>query len=126
MPRWQANSIEVRAFLRGLGEEDPVVGQDGDRIAVQVGEAADQGGAEQRLEFVELGAVHQPCDHFAHVVGLLAVGGNHPVQLLGGVQRRARCTALQLALLAPVEVGDAAAGDGQGMVIVLGIVVGDP
>jgi len=44
----------VRAFLRRLGEEDAVVGEDGDRVAVQMGEAADQGGAEQRLEFIEL------------------------------------------------------------------------
>ncbi|KAI3480412.1 hypothetical protein L1887_57426 [Cichorium endivia] len=56
---------EVRAFLRGLGEEDAVVGQDRDGVAVQ------------------------------------------------------------FALLVPVEVGHAAAGDGQGVFVVVGVVVGD-
>ena len=49
MPRWQANPMKCAPLLRSLGEEDPVVGQDGDRIAVQVGEAVDQGGAASAL-----------------------------------------------------------------------------
>ncbi len=116
---------EVRAFLRRLGEEDAVVGEDGDRVAVQVGEAADQGGAEQRLEFIELTAVHQPRDHLAHVIGLLGLRRDDAVQLVGGIQRCARFAGLQLAELAPVEVGHAAAGDGKGVLVVLGVVVGD-
>ena len=92
---------------------------------MQVGEAADQGGAEQRLEFIELTAVHQPRDHLAHVIGLLGLRRDDAVQLVGGIQRCARFAGLQLAELAPVEVGHAAAGDGKGVLVVLGVVVGD-
>ncbi len=115
---------EVRAFLRGLGEEDAVVGEDRHRVAVQVGEAAHQGSAEQRLELVEFAAVDQARNDLAHVEGLLAVHRDHPVQLVGGVQRSAGGEGVELALLGPVEVGDAAAGDGQRMLVVLGVVVG--
>ena len=45
---------EVRALQRAFGEQDAVVGDDADRIAVDVGEAADQGLAVARLEFLEL------------------------------------------------------------------------
>jgi chemotaxis response regulator CheB len=65
-------------------------------VAVQVGEAADQRGAEQRLELIEHRAVDQPRNHFAHVERLLGIGRHHAVQLVGGVQRRHRCQALQL------------------------------
>ncbi|MNQ89209.1 hypothetical protein D3C85_1045090 [compost metagenome] len=114
----------MRAFLRGFGEEDAVVGEDGDRVAVQMGEAAHQRSAEQGLEFIELGVVHQAADDFAHVEGLLGVGRDHAVQLFGRVARQQRLATVQFALLAPVEVGDAAAGQGQGVFVVLGVVVG--
>ena len=45
---------EVRALLRGLREQDAVVGDDADRVAVDVGEAADQRRAVKLLELVEL------------------------------------------------------------------------
>src|SRR5690606_19236049 len=96
---------EVRAFLRRFGEEDAVVRQDRHRIAVDMGETANQRGAEQRLEFIEAGVVDDTGDHLAHVERLLAVGRNHPVQLFGGIARRQWLLALQLAELAPVEVG---------------------
>ncbi len=79
---------EVRAFLRGFGEQDAVVGQDRYRVAVQVGKAAHQGGAEQRLELIEHRAVHQSRNHFAHVERLLGIGRDHAVQLVAAVQRR--------------------------------------
>ncbi len=125
MPRWQASSMKCAPFLRGFGEENAVVRQDRYRVAVQVGEAADQGGAEQGLELVEHRAIHQPGDHFAHVERLLGVCRDHPVQLIGGVVRRNRRALLQFAELAPVEVGNAAPGQGQGVFVAVGIVVGN-
>ncbi len=115
---------EVRAFLRGLGEQDAVVGEDRHRVAVQVGEAAHQGGTEQRLELVEHRAVDQARDHLAHVERLLGIGRHHAIQLIGGIQRCHRGQALQLAQLVPVEVGHAASGQCQGVFVVVGIVVG--
>src|SRR5690606_914657 len=58
---------EVRAFLRGFAEQDAVVGDDADRVAVDVGKAGDQGLAVVAFEFVEFGAVDNAGDHIAHV-----------------------------------------------------------
>src|SRR5688572_4484104 len=58
---------EVRALERRLREEDPVVGDDPHRVAVQASEAGDERGAVERLELVELGGVDQAGDHFANV-----------------------------------------------------------
>ena len=44
---------EVRALERRLAEQDPVVGEDRDRVAGEVGEAGDQRLAVERLELVE-------------------------------------------------------------------------
>src|SRR5690606_30109913 len=74
---------EMRTFLRRLGEEDAVVGQDRDRIAMDMREAADQRAAVQRLELVEQRTVNEAGDHFAHVEGLLGIGRNDAIQLLG-------------------------------------------
>lgn len=123
MPRWQATD-EVRAFLRGFGEQDAVVGQNRHRVAMQVGEAAHQGGAEQRLELIEHRAIDQPGDHLTYIERLLGIGRHHAIQLVGRIQRRHRRQALQLAQFVPVKVGHAAPGDRQGVFVVVGIVVG--
>jgi hypothetical protein len=44
---------EVRALERGFREQDAVVGDNADRIAVQMREAGHERGAVARLEFVE-------------------------------------------------------------------------
>ncbi|MND99129.1 hypothetical protein D3C80_915060 [compost metagenome] len=114
---------EVRAFLRGFGKQDPIVGEDRHRVAVQVGKATHQRGAEQRLELIEHRGVNQTGDHFTHIERLLGVGRNHTVQLLSVVQRGNRCLLGECAELVPIEVGHAAPGNGQGMFVVVGIVV---
>src|SRR5690606_29032624 len=53
---------EMRALERAFGEQDAVVGDDPDRIAVQVGEAAHQGLAVARLELLQLAAVDDARD----------------------------------------------------------------
>ena len=60
---------EVRAFDRAFAEQHAIIGQDRDRHAPDMRKAADQRRAVQRLEFVELRAIHDPRDDFAHVVG---------------------------------------------------------
>jgi hypothetical protein len=74
---------EVRALHRGLGEQDAVVGDDADGVAVQPGEAADQRVAVERLELVEGRVVDEAGDHLADVEGLAAIRGNDAVQVLG-------------------------------------------
>ena len=91
---------------------------------MQVGKAADQRGTEQRLELIESAVVDQPRNHLAHVERLLTVGRNHPVQLLHRITRRQHRAAIQLTLLLPVQIGDAAAGEGQSVLVVLGVMVG--
>ena len=115
---------EVRAFLRRIAEQDAVIGDDADWIAVDVREAGDQRGAVELLELVELGTVDETGDHLAGIVGFLQVGADDAVQLLGRVERGDRRTQGRGRLFAPVQVGDAAAGDLQRMGIVLGIVIG--
>ena len=53
-PALAAELDEMRALLRALREEHAVVGDDPDRDAVDMGEAADQRRAEPRLELVEV------------------------------------------------------------------------
>ena len=50
-------------------EQDAVVGEDADRVAVEVGEAVHERLAVARLELVESAAVDEPGDDLADVVG---------------------------------------------------------
>ena len=62
---------EVRAFLRRLGEEDAVVREDRDGVALDLGEAGDERLSVERLELVETRAVDDAGDQVA-CVGLVA------------------------------------------------------
>ena len=64
---------EVRALQRRLAEQDAVVGEDPDRMAVDVREAAHERRAVERLELVEARAVDEPRDDLARVVRLADV-----------------------------------------------------
>lgn len=55
---------EVGAFEGGAGEEDAVVGYYADFLAVDVGEAGYEGGAEVAFEFGEDAAVDYPSYDF--------------------------------------------------------------
>ena len=81
---------EMRALERALAEQDAVVGEDADGIAVNVRKAADERLAVERLELLELGAVDDARDDVADVVGRARVGGNDAVELLRGEQGLAR------------------------------------
>ena len=54
MRRWQASSMKCAPLTRAFAEQHAVVGEDRDRHAPDVREAADQRRAVERLELVEL------------------------------------------------------------------------
>ena len=116
---------EVGALQRRLGEEDAVVGDDGNGHAVHVGEPADEGVAVERLELVEQRAVDDACDHLAHVVGLAGVARDHAQQLRCVERRRLGVAVDGGRGSRPVEVADDLAGDAQRMLVVVGVVVGN-
>lgn len=116
---------EVGALLGRFGEQDAVVGDDPDRVAVDPGEAGDQGLPELGLELREPGAVGDARDDLAYVVGGAGVRGDGAVEAVGvdlGLhggpdgpgQRPARG-----------ERGGDVPHDPQGVGVVLGEVVGD-
>ena len=111
------------ALLGAFGEDDAVVGQDGDRIAPDAGETADQGRAVQGLELVELGAVDQAGDDLAHVIGGPDVVGDQAVQLFGGEGRGARFAHVHVHGLGRVQIGDDGADDLQRVFVILGHMV---
>ena len=116
---------EVRALERGLAEQDPVVGQDADRVPVEVGEAADQRRAVERLELVEVAAVDEPRDELVRVVGLAHVGGDDAVDRVRVVRGRLDRLARPRGRRPSGERGDDAADDLQRVLVVVGEVVGD-
>src|SRR6185437_9331983 len=77
---------EVRALRSRLAEEDAVVGEDPDRVALDPREAADQRLAVVRLELMEAAAVDEPGDDLARVDLLAKALRDQPVEI-GGVDR---------------------------------------
>ena len=114
---------EVGAFLGRFAEQDAVVGDDAHRVAVNVGEAGDQGLAVVAFEFVKLGTVHGAGDHVAHVELFAQVGADNAVDFFSVIQRRLGLADFHIRWLATVQVGDAAPGDFQGVGVVLRVVV---
>ena len=72
----------MRALQGAFGKQDAVVGDDADRIAVNMREAANQGRAIQLLELFEDAAVDDPRDEFAAVVWRADILGHHAVDFL--------------------------------------------
>ena len=83
-------------------------------------------GAVERLELVELGAVDDPGDHLARVERRLQVGRHEAEEVLLVVHRRGDVGARRRAELAPVEAGDDAPPEADGVELVGGEVVGEP
>ncbi len=86
---------EMRALLRGLREQHPVVGDDPDRPAVDMGKAGDQRVAEAGLELVKARAVDDAGDDLADVVGLAQVRRHDAEQILRVIGGRFRRFPLQ-------------------------------
>ena len=77
----------MRAFKRCLGEENSIIGDDADGIAVNSSEARDEGLAVHLLEFVEARAIDYTGYHLAHVVRPFQVRPDDAVELVDGVHR---------------------------------------
>ena len=70
--------------MRLLAEQHAtVVGEDADRVAVQLGEPGDERRAVQRLELVEVAVVDQPGDHIARIERHLRIDRWDAEQVLG-------------------------------------------
>ena len=108
----------MRALQRRFRKKNPIVGENADRIAEDMGEAADQGGAVERLELVEFAAIDDARDHIADIVGFAHVIRDDAVNLACFVQRVARGFELDIRLLYAIEIADDAPRDRQRMRIV--------
>ena len=115
----------MRALERRLAEQDAVVGDDPDRVATDAPEAGDEGLAVALLELVELAGVHEAGDHLAHVVRLARIGRHDAVEALRRDRRLPRLGDLPGRLrLAPGQVPNDRAADGERVLVVEGEVVG--
>ena len=85
--RCAQSSTKCAPLLRALSEQDAVIGEYPDRIAVDVGEAGDQGWAVELLELVQHRTVDNARDHLAYLERRAPVGRYHPVELARIVER---------------------------------------
>src|SRR5258708_3657243 len=81
--------------------------------------------AVQCLEFVEAAAIDKPGDNFAHIIALAAISGDDAIQLSGVVKRWFRRANLPGDRETPVEIGDDAAANGERMLVIDRVVIGD-
>ena len=95
---------EVGALLGRLGEEDALVREDRDRVALDPGEAADERLAVERLELGEAGAVDDPRDQLVRVHLVLEVLGDEPVEVVRVERGRLGRGDVPRQLLAAVQV----------------------
>src|SRR6516162_688930 len=83
------------AFQRALAEQDAVVGDDTDRVAPDMGKAADQRLAVELFELIEFRTVDQTRDDVAHVERLASIGRYYAVNLFWRKQRLAHLAHVQ-------------------------------
>ena len=76
---------EVCAFLGALGIQHAIIGEDRDRHAPDMREAADQRGAIERLELMELRSIDQPRNDLLDVEGRAQVRRQDAVNVFGRV-----------------------------------------
>ena len=113
----------MRPLQCRLGEKDTVIGNNAHRVAVNMGETADQGGTVQGLELGKFAAVHNPRYDFTHLERLARVRRDYTVYLLDCIFRFHRLPDLQTDLLTDVKVSNGASCQFQGMPIVQRIVI---
>ena len=117
---------ELRGLDRALGGDRPVVADEGHRLALDLGPAADRLLVVEALELEEVRAVDQAGDHLAHVVGILVRGRHDAAQLVDVVERLLeRPGALRRQLVVPVPLGDDLARHADAVGVVLGHPFGD-
>src|SRR5215208_6582785 len=113
----------MRALERALVEQDAIVSQNADRIPTDMGEAANQRGAIKLLEFIERGAVYNACDNVTHVEEHPQVGRDNAVDLFRRIERIARRAEFEPGLTDPIEAGDNALRNGDGMRVIIGKII---
>jgi hypothetical protein len=116
---------ELGALLGLLAEEDPVVGEDPDREAVQRPPPGDEVGAVERFELLEAGPVEDAGEDLAGVERFAQVDRGDAEQVLGVVERRVGGLGRAGAELAVTEPGDDLAGDADGVHLVVGEVIAE-
>ena len=109
----------------GFGEQHAVVGDDADRVAVDVGESGDQRAAVFGFEFDEFATVDEPGDDVVHVIGNPRVDGNHVVELGLVGNRLHRGRHIPDARFARPQRRDDAPDDAQRVAVVVGEMIGD-
>ena len=90
-----------------------------------MGETGDERVAVEGFEFVELAAVRNAGNDFAHFERVARVGGNHAVDFCLGVSGGTRRQQRQLVAFDGVQIADDAARDAQCVGVVFGQVIGD-
>ena len=84
----------MRGLEGRLAEQNTVARDDPHTKPFDAREPADDRRAVERLELAEARAIHQPCDHFVHVVLGADVAGDERVEVLRIVRRRLRVGAI--------------------------------
>lgn len=117
---------EVCAFQRGFREEDTVVRDDANGVAVDLCEPRDERRPVVGLELGEHGAVYQAGDDFVDGDLPAEIRAHDAGEVFGVVQRfregGSRGRGERLAAV-PIQIRDAAAGEDEGMRVVDGEVV---
>ena len=116
---------EMRPLHRRFAEQHAVVGEDRDRDAPDMREAADEAGAIERLELVELAAVHQPRDHLMHVIRRAHVLRHDAVEIVGGELGRVRRAQVDARRRLRLERRDDIADDRQRVLVILRDMIDD-
>jgi hypothetical protein len=116
---------EMGCLECALREEDAVVGNDARGITHDMGKAAHEGCAVEFFEFVEAAAIDDAGNDFTYIVAPAAIAWDDAIEFAGVAARRLGRADVPGDIFAPVEVGDDAAADGEGVFIVQGVVIGD-
>ena len=114
----------MRALEGGFGKQDAVIGDNPDRVSVQMGKAGHQCLAIQRLELIELRAIDDARDHLAYIIGFADIGIHHAIEFFGRIKRITHGPGFQPHLLGPVQVRHDLPHDGQRVGVVHGKVIG--
>src|SRR3546814_10374783 len=115
----------MRALQGTLAEQYAVVRQDRHWHAPDAGEAANQGGAVERLELVELRSVDDAADHLVHIVRRAHVVRDDAVKFLRIELRLYRLGDVEIGGLHRVQPRDDIANDRQRLTIILRDMIDD-
>ncbi len=115
----------MRRLQRAFGKQHAVVAENADLETHDAREAGHQRVAVERLELMEFAVVDQAGDDLAVVGRHARVGADQPIDVGGIEPRRARRRHRPSLCRYVAEIGDDVAGDGDGMAVAFGEVVGN-